>query len=130
MRIYFENVAIFLANLLCHLPDVQLLYLRLAQDISDNAVQALKMSFISRCTPPELLCHVIPCAEWQNSELDQSQVYFVPELLKEICERAISPHNHQNNSTATHSLFYFGKCNLFLFFVNHVENMAACFSVI
>jgi hypothetical protein len=83
------------------------------------------MRFICRLPPPKLLSHVIASAERQNNELDQRKVYFASKLQKEIREWAITPHNHQNNATAALILLNFCKCNLFLLFVDHAEDMAA-----
>ena len=88
------------------------------------------MRFICRLPPPKLLGHVIASAERQNNELDQRKVYFAPKLQKKIREWAITPHNHQNNATAALLLFNFGKCNLFLLFVDHVEDMAASLGIV
>ena len=74
LGVYFENVAILLTHLLPDLPDVQSLQFWTAEDLISDAVQALKMRFVCRRSPPQFLSHVIACSERQYSELEQRNI--------------------------------------------------------
>jgi len=97
----------------------------LANHISGNAVQTLKIGFIGTYTPSKLSSHVISSAKGQDSELNQRQVYFASQLYEQVCKRAITAQDHQNDSG--HALPYSVKGYLLLLFVYNIEDMATCF---